>query len=192
MSSPEKINFGHEIKGEKLEEVEKTGEELREKLEKGREAHEIEDNAHEKEKALHEALNEATDKKPETTSEKPREASPAERRNKPIKAELDASFNTTMSEIRSQMSEPSRAFSKLIHNKAVEKVSDVAGSTIARPNAILAGAVCAFLLTLGVYLVAKNFGYPLSGFETIGAFILGWILGVVYDFLRVMITGRSS
>jgi hypothetical protein len=95
-----------------------------------------------------------------------------------------------MDEVRSQMSAPSRSFSKVIHNKGVEKTSEVVGSTIARPNALLSGAIFAFVLTLIVYLVAKNIGYPLSGFETIAAFVLGWALGIAYDFIKVMVTGR--
>jgi hypothetical protein len=116
--------------------------------------------------------------------EKPR----ASRRSK---KELEASYNATMTEVRTQMSAPSRAFSKVIHNKVVDGVSNAVGSTVARPNAILSGAVFAFALTLAIYLLAKNLGYPLSGFETIGAFILGWVLGILYDFLKVMITGRK-
>lgn len=120
------------------------------------------------------------------------EASPAERRRGPIsRQERDASFNATMREVRTHMSAPSRAFSAVIHNKAVERTSEIAGGTVARPNAILSGAVAAFVVTLGVYLVAKNYGYPLSGFESILAFIVGWVLGLVYDFLRIMITGRK-
>ena len=107
------------------------------------------------------------------------------------KKELDTSYNATMDEVRTQMSPSSRAFSKLIHNKVVDGISSAVGATIARPNAILSGAVFAFLLTLGVYLLAKNLGYPLSGFETIGAFVLGWLLGILYDFLKVMVTGRK-
>lgn len=85
-----------------------------------------------------------------------------------------------------------RAFSKFIHNPAVEKTSEAVGNTVARPNAILAGAVVAFFLVLLVYVVAKFYGYRLSGFETIGAFIIGWIIGILYDFFRVMITGKKS
>jgi len=191
MSSPEKINFSHEAKEEKIEAIEKAGEKRREELEKLHESHETETTAHEEESARHEAIEKALSSEKQQKVEK-REASPAERRGRPAKAELDTSFDTTMSEVRSQLSGPSRAFSKVIHNKAVEKVSDVTGSTVAHPNAVLAGAVSAFLITLLVYVVAKNFGYPLSGFETIAAFVLGWALGIAYDFLRVMITGRSS
>jgi hypothetical protein len=42
-----------------------------------------------------------------------------------------------------------------------------------------------------VYLIAKNLGYVLSGFETIGAFAIGWIIGVLYDYFRVMVTGKK-
>ena len=73
----------------------------------------------------------------------------------------------------------------------VEKASDTVGTTIARPNAILSGAVFAFIITLLTYTIAKKSGYVLSGFETIGSFILGWIIGIIYDYLRILITGKK-
>lgn len=138
-----------------------------------------------------EALEKATSIEQEQKREE-RTASPAERRTGPIsKHEREASYKATMGEIQTHMSPASRTFSKIIHNKTVEKVSEVTGNTIARPNAMLSGAIGAFILTLGVYLVAKNIGFELSGFESIGAFILGWILGLGYDFIKTMVTGRK-
>lgn len=102
----------------------------------------------------------------------------------------DKAYDQTMQTIQREMPAPSRTFSKVIHNKAIEKVSDVAGSTIARPNALLSGAVCAFLLVLALYAHARYFGYALSGFESIGAFILGWVIGLVFDLLKSIIRGR--
>ncbi|HMH70561.1 MAG TPA: hypothetical protein VK502_04120 [Candidatus Saccharimonadales bacterium] len=192
-NNPEAINPGPEKRKEDIEAIERAGAERREQLreqfeqEKSHEKtpEEVDTARHEVEKVTHE-----TEKKAEL--DKTRETSPAERRSSlHSKAERDASFNMTMDEVHTQMSAPSRAFSKIIHNKTVERVSDATAATIARPNAILSGAVFAFVLTLGVYLVAKNLGYPLSGFETIGAFVLGWIIGILYDFLKVMITGRK-
>lgn len=90
------------------------------------------------------------------------------------------------------MPAPQRTFSKFIHNPAVEKASEVMGSTVARPNSILSGAIVAFFAVLAVYLIAKHYGYVLSGFETIGAFIVGWLVGALYDFFRVMITGKKG
>lgn len=173
------------------EELERIGaerrNELHEALEKKAEHHESLD------EARHEALERAQSHEKESKKhESERLESPAERRRGPIsKRERDASFQTTMHEVQSQMSGPSRLFSKFIHNKSVEQASEVVGGTVARPNAILSGAIFAFVLTLSVYLVAKNLGYPLSGFETIASFIIGWTLGVAYDFVKVMVTGRK-
>jgi hypothetical protein len=102
----------------------------------------------------------------------------------------DQSYNQTMKSIERELSGPGRAFSKVIHNKTVEKVSDSVGSTIARPNAILSGSVCAFLLVLVLYLIARYQGFSLTGFETIGAFVLGWIIGILIDFFKAMISGK--
>lgn len=188
MSTKEKLNVRPEHEFNTAEAGEKQREIIKNKLEL-----ESKESNHENdvESVRHEALNEAARAEKEQHKEETVEKSPAERRILgPNKDEEDVSFKATMKEVRSQMSAPSRTFSKVIHNKAVEKVSEGVGSTIARPNAILTGAIFAFILTLGVYLVAKNLGYPLSGFETIAAFILGWVLGISYDFLKVMVTGR--
>jgi hypothetical protein len=105
------------------------------------------------------------------------------------KREKDVAYERTLKEIRSQMNAPSRAFSKVIHAPFIEKTSEAVGSTVARPNAILAGSLSALILVSGVYWVAKTYGYPLSGFETIGAFILGWMIGLMVDYFRIMATG---
>ena len=140
--------------------------------------------------ARHEALEKASAiEKNHSRKKQSIESSPAERRG-PSKRDKQLSYDTTMHEVRSHMSAPSRAFSSFIHNPAIEKISDAVGATVARPNAILSGSLLAFLLTLGIYLLARMNGYQLSGTETIAAFVFGWILGVIYDFLKVMITGR--
>lgn len=140
--------------------------------------------------ARKEALELATTVEKESKQkEKAHEQSPLERHG-PTKRDKKLSYESTMTEVRSHMSGPSRTFSKLIHAPIVEKVSDVAGSTVARPNAILSGAVFAFLLTLALYLIARMNGYPLTGTESIATFVLGWVIGLVYDFLKIMITGK--
>ncbi|MDQ5932501.1 MAG: hypothetical protein QG649_586 [Patescibacteria group bacterium] len=123
---------------------------------------------------------------PVAKAEKRRDT-PAQRR-----ARGKASYNKTMKETQSQMNAPEKTFSKVIHNPVVEKSSEVVGATVARPNAIVAGSVTALIFTLGLYLFAKYYGYPLKGSETIAAFILGWVVGLLYDYLRIMITGKKS
>ena len=108
------------------------------------------------------------------------------------KKERDKSFKQTMGNLQKELPVSSRMFSRIIHNDVVEKASDLIGNTVARPNAIFSGAFVAFILTLLTYTVAKTNGYSLSGFETIGAFILGWAIGVTYDYIKILITGNKS
>lgn len=191
MMSKEQLSGGYELSRDAAAELQRTAaetqqelaEQLKQKAEKA--ASEQEGSAEAAREAVSSALNEqeaVTEAVPEINKK-----APAERII--TKAHRKESFQKTMSAIQSQMSSPSRAFSKIIHNPAVEKVSDAAGRTIARPNAILAGSLAAFVLTLGIYLVARSRGYPLSGAETIAAFVLGWAIGLIIDYARVAYQG---
>lgn len=136
------------------------------------------------ETAREKALELAQDKKEQQPANKV-ESQEAHPRSKPTKRQLDDNFNRSMSAIRKDMKPASRAFSKVIHNRAVAKASDAVASTIARPNLIIAGGLGTIILCSAVYLVAKNYGYVLSGFEAIGTFILGWCIGAIIEFARV-------
>jgi Ca2+-dependent lipid-binding protein len=174
-------------RSEFLVEAHEQHEKLREDLERGAE------NAHEQdEDKAKEAVEKALANKQEKETAAPAEKLEKKRTPKRTKKTLDVSFKKEMSNAQSHMSTPSRAFSKLIHAKPVEKASEAVGATVARPNALLAGSITAFLLTSGLYFWAKHVGYPLSGFETIGAFIIGWLVGIIFDFARIMITGKST
>lgn len=101
------------------------------------------------------------------------------------KKQKQVEYKKTMQSVQADLSKPSRAFSKVIHTAAIEKASDTMGATVARPNAILAGSFTAFIAVLAVYLIARYIGFRLSGFETIAAFIIGWVVGMALDGLRV-------
>jgi len=141
-----------------------------------------------------EALELAKDQKAESlkNSERTKDLAEAKRNHIASKIERRKAYDNIMSVAQTQMSAPARTFSKIIHNPVIEKTSEVVGATIVRPNAVLAGSVSALILVLGVYIIAHFFGYPLSGFETIGAFLLGWLIGIIYDFFYAMITGKVS
>lgn len=112
------------------------------------------------------------------------DVAPHEKRSgAPSKKQLRASFNNQMKNVRAEMSPANRIFSKFIHAPFIEKTSTVIGSTIARPNAMLAGSIAAFLCIAVLYFIAHHYGYQLSGFETIGAFIIGWLSGILYDLI---------
>lgn len=164
-------------------------------LERAAEKSNVENGEKAEKEARHEALKEAISVERGSAEKKGKEksASPAKRRHGVVsKKEREASYKHHMKQMQAELKPTQRAFSKFIHNPVVEKTSEVVGSTVARPNAVLAGAVVAFALVLTVYVVSKFYGYTLSGFETIGAFIVGWVLGILYDFFKVMITGKKA
>jgi len=187
MANQEKDNFQHEQFDQQA--LERAGdaqrEVLKEKIEQGRE--QKQDTSVESARA--EALEQAT----RTEKEHPAEVAPNNHEQKRFitKKDKEQSFNTTMQEVRSQMSPVSRGFSKVIHQPLVEKASETIGNTIARPNAILSGSLFAFLFTASFYLIARFNGYPLSGTETIASFILGWCVGLIIDYIRLLFVGKK-
>lgn len=192
-TNKEKLTLHTEHNAEVLGEL---GDQHTERLQKKREkAGELSggDAAKGHEQARHDALEQAISvEKRHLSKEANPHPAPAARRGAIRKQDLDATYHRTMKQVQGDLSAPSRAFSKVIHTKAVEKTSEALESTVARPNAILGGAIGAFVLTLAVYLIAKYFGYRLSGSETIAGFIIGWIVGILFDYFRVMITGKHS
>lgn len=136
------------------------------------------------EKARREANKEAVMSKERGGSEKKSATDSPTIVRKVTKKHKEAVYKKTLKEIQSQMTPRARSFSKIIHVPLVEKTSDVIGNTIARPTAILAGSTTAFVVVTLVFLVAKHYGYVLSGFESIGAFIAGWFIGTLYDATR--------
>lgn len=181
---------------ESLKELKEIAEQQQERIDnaKEKEATTPERQAEKLKEARREALETAAkaEKRERNLLEKDKKTSP-ERHKGPIsKKERDKAFDATMREVQSQMSAPSRAFSKVIHNKVIEKTSEVVGNSIARPNAILSGAVCSFILVLAVYLIARTYGYQLSGTETIATFAFGWAIGLIYDYIRLLILGKDK
>lgn len=163
-------------------------------IERAAEKSKVENGEKSESKARAEALEQAISVEAGSAEKKGKEksAAPTRRHGVVSKKERQTSYKKHMKTLQAELPPAQRAFSKVIHNPAIEKTSEVVGATIARPNAILAGAIVAFVAVLAVYLIAKHFGYVLSGFETIAAFIVGWILGILYDFFRVMVTGKKS
>lgn len=191
MSSPEQAPKGPENNVE----TPRVSEEQYERLSNPETAEniDIESGERQAERAKVEALEAAVsvEKGGAEKDKRPAHSAPPRRRGTISKKEKTASYKKHMKQVQEELPLPQRVFSKFIHQPVIERTSEVVGSTIARPNAILAGSVVAFFAVLAVYLVAKNLGYVLSGFETIAAFAVGWVIGMLYDYFRVMITGKK-
>lgn len=153
-------------------------------------AHETEQGARNLERDLDAARHEVERIQAEREVKQPSPEAPQRApREHDSKTARERAYTNIMHQARSQMSAPQRAFSSVIHAPVVDKLSSVTAATIARPSAVLGGSAFAFFITLGLYVIAKMNGYSLSGTETIAAFILGWIIGNVFDFFRTALRG---
>lgn len=185
---PNRQESGVEAPQPKIENIEKTNEKPEASVELS--PRDLEAQAEQlKAEAIETARNAENNNKDDKKHEK---NSIPSRRSSISKKQHDESYSRTMSRVQNELSTGSRIFSKFVHNKIIDSTSNFVGNTIARPNAILAGAVVGFILTLLVYTIAKTTGYALSGFETIASFIVGWIIGIVFDYLRVLVTGTKN
>jgi flagellar biosynthesis/type III secretory pathway protein FliH len=188
MANPEHLNHSGERGPEHPRDLERAPEVLNKKAEIAPES-KVE-NEQKVESAREEANKEALSGRETSQGEhKPRGENTAQPLPPPSRKQ---SFTHTMKSVRAELSAPERTFSKVIHNPIVERTSEVIGSTVARPDAILSGSVFACVLVLTVYLLGRYYGFELRGSETIITFGIGWLLGVVFDFLRAMITGKRS
>ncbi len=181
--SPERRNDLAEAAGEQLEKLKKTPENSAEQESKSQERA-IE---HARKQAELEAV---FGKETSGESKQGGEPSAPATKKAPSKQTKQREYQKTMASVQTKLTPTARTFSKVIHTPAVEKTSEVVGSTVARPNMILMGSLFAFVAVLGVYLLAKHNGFRLTGFETIGAFVAGWLVGAAFDILRVAFAGR--
>lgn len=99
------------------------------------------------------------------------------------KKDKKVAFDTIMHDVRTNMSKPEQTFSKLIHQPVVEKTSEIAGKTIARPSGIAGAALAACIGLLSIYSVARFAGFQLSGSEMPLLLALGFIAGMLAEFI---------
>lgn len=99
-----------------------------------------------------------------------------------VNAQLkDMAFSRAMTRTRKQLSPVSRTFSKVVHNKVVDRVSETVGSTIARPTSMLWGAVFAFIGTSALLWITRYYGYEYNYLVAILLFIFGAIAGLAAE-----------
>lgn len=184
MSGPERHNDSGELKTGAVEAAaaERTAE-LRKQHETIK-SRELEQSSEHIERARTEAHAEALFGK-EQSSEHKRTGRSEEPRHSSGRSRAE-SYKQTMQSVKQQLNQQERTFSDFIHNPAVEKASDLISTTVARPTSILTGSILAFSAVVGLYAYASYAGFTLSGFETIGAFLIGWLAGLLIDFVRLL------
>lgn len=126
-----------------------------------------------REKVLHEALSTKELQTPTHTRE--------ERPHHITKQDKAHGFNTLMHHTRQRLNKPEQAFSAIIHHPFIERTSELAGKTIARPSGLLGAALAAGIGILFVYVVAKRTGFTLSGSEAPLLLGAGFVAGLLVE-----------
>lgn len=89
----------------------------------------------------------------------------------------------SMRQVQKELKPYQRPFSKLIHNNAVEAVSEVSEKTIARPSGLLFGGIACFLTSIVIFLVCKYYGYEYNYYIGLLSFPIGFSIGLVLELL---------
>jgi tetrahydromethanopterin S-methyltransferase subunit G len=90
-------------------------------------------------------------------------------------------YQQTIKKVQRQLPASQRKFSKVIHNPAVEQVSNVAGETVARPSGLLWGGVFSLIANLVVIIVCRYYGYEYNYLVGIVSFIGGFGFGLLVE-----------
>lgn len=118
-----------------------------------------------------------------------------EKKREPIyftKADRERSFHTTMHHVRSQLSRPSQTFSKLIHQKQIEKTSEFVGKTVVRPSGVMGAATAALIGVSILLFFAKHVGFQLSGSEFWILLCVGYLAGLLLEAIRKLFSKKDK
>lgn len=101
-------------------------------------------------------------------------------------------YQKELHRIQTHLPKRQRAFSKVIHNKTVEAVSEVSGKTVARPSGLLGGGIVAFIGTLGLVIISRYLGFSYNFFVFLALLVGGFFLGLLIELVvRGVMKARS-
>ncbi len=175
----EKLSGGQHEKAPKVEnkETKEQLDKMAEKLRENAEKEASKEHGAERKSAREAAEKEAISGKEAAPdgSEKKSSRQPVHRNHKQM------TYKATMRRVEGKLPSYQRSFSKVINNDTVDKVSNVASKTVARPSGIIGGSVVAFLALLIVTFYASRYGWEVSGSEFIVFLVVGWALGLMAE-----------
>lgn len=91
------------------------------------------------------------------------------------------SFNEGLEKVQRSLPASQKAFSKIIHQPAVDTLSEVGSQTIGRSSGLLMGGVMSFIASLSVLFACRYYGYRYNFLIGLVAFVAGFILGIAIE-----------
>ncbi len=99
------------------------------------------------------------------------------------KRERRVAFKKEIKRVQSQLPPASRALSKVVHNRAVESISEVLEETVLRPSVLIGGATVGLVGGTIFYIYARLAGFTLSGSEFLISMLAGALIGIVLEII---------
>lgn len=96
-------------------------------------------------------------------------------------------YKRLLKKTSTHLSKPEKTFSKVIHRPIVEKTSEIAGKTVARPSGILFGGIAAFIATVFLLIVSKRAGFTYNYLFFFLVFIGGYFAGLFVELIYRLI-----
>jgi hypothetical protein len=100
----------------------------------------------------------------------------------------EIAYQRLLTRARRHLPTYSRAMSKIIHQPAVDAVSEAVGKTVGRPSGIIGGGLMALIGTSIYYYLARHYGYSYNSFVflllMLVGFVLGWSIEVTLKFYK--------
>lgn len=144
----------------------------------------LETNRHEQKEQLEQARN-SLDQQPEPQARMAEQTkAPA---HHPTRLDKESAYWDTLRSVQRHLTPASRRFSKFIHSPKIERTSEVASVTIARPSVLLGATTTTALLGGFLYVTARLSGFSLSGSEFILSILVGGVLGLIVEGLAKVI-----
>ena len=97
----------------------------------------------------------------------------------------------TLAKVQESLPRGSRAFSKVVHQPVIEKVSNVGAQTIARPSSILGGGLAALLGSAFVLYFSRKYGFQYNYTLFLALFAGGYFAGLLIE-LAVRLVRRNN
>lgn len=110
-----------------------------------------------------------------------REHRPAQHSYGSTKELKQQAYKRTIKKAQSRLRGTEKRFSKIIHNASVEKASEAAAKTVARPSGFLFGSVSAFICSVIVLYISKRSGFTYNYLLFVVVFAAGYCLGLIAE-----------
>lgn len=88
-----------------------------------------------------------------------------------------------LTQVQNRLKPTEKAFSKVVHQPLVSRVSDSAAKTVSRPSGLLGGGIVAFIGSLTYLYLARNIGFTYNYLFFLIFFVGGFALGVLAEYV---------